>query len=447
MSLLRLTESAGVVWHGVDAVELSLTIPCRRRLAGDPPDALDGKLVGLKRDAVEQRQRVESGWHFETVSGPDPLMVHAEALLRSPYALQCASFLLRVNFESASRPRAVFHLRSHYLQQVGALAAVRAVTAWAEEHLLPLITGRVQGAEPVWNLSRLDLAADVTGVALTRHHLPRFITRTRERTEYHAPDEQADTQRDESAAARMRMDGRALTGYTFGARGQMFARIYDKTRQATPDAPIRETWKAHGYDPERHGTVWRIEFELRRHVLRQFRGEHEWLPDDPASILAGALNDLWRYCTTQWLRLHVTDPTDQRRSPVEPWWDALSRLDFGTGILSPDDTYRRARPPGGDPARLAASLTGTLISLAAAWRIYDLDTACQTLAAHMRAHPGPDAFRTSVHARTSRWPMPVPPPSLPAPPTASVVADRLTKGASAGRRRSRWSGWRSRGRS
>jgi hypothetical protein len=224
---------------------------------------------------------VESGWHFDTGTGPDPLMVHAEVLLRSPYALQCAAFLLRVNFESASRPRAVIHVRSHYLQQVGALAA------------------------------------DVTGVALIRHHLPRFITRTRERAEYHQPE--ADAASDGSASARMRLDGRTLTGYTFGARGQMFARIYDKTRQATPDAPIRETWQANGYDPERDGTVWRIEFELRRLVLRQFRGEHEWLPDDPAAILARHLNDLWRYCTTSWLRLHTADRTDARRPPVEPW--------------------------------------------------------------------------------------------------------------------------------
>jgi hypothetical protein len=146
-------------------------------------------------------------------------------------------------------------------------------------HLLPLITGRVPGAEPVWNLSRLHLAADVTGVALTRHHLPRFITRTRERTEDHAPDPHDAA--DDSAPARMRMDGRALTGYTFGARGQMFARIYDKTRQATPDAPIRETWQAHSYDPEHDGTVWRVEFELRRHVLRQLSATTNGCPTTP----------------------------------------------------------------------------------------------------------------------------------------------------------------------
>jgi hypothetical protein len=103
--------------------------------------------------------------------------------------------------------------------------------------------------------------------------------------------------------------------------------------------------------------------------------------------------------------------------------DALGRLDFGTGILAPDDIYRRSRPLGGDPDRLAASLTGTLISLAAAWRIYDLDTACQTLAAQLRTHPGPDAFRTAVHQRTSRWPVPVPAPTLPVPAPSLTTKD------------------------
>lgn len=141
-------------------------------------------------------------------------MMHAEALLRSPYALQCASFLLRVNFESPTRPRAVVQLRTALLQRLGAHAAVLRVSRWLDEHLLPLVDGRVAHADTVLGLHRIDLTADVCGVTLTRMHLDRFITRARERVEYDLP---AD---DQSACARVRLDGRTLSGFTFGARGQ-----------------------------------------------------------------------------------------------------------------------------------------------------------------------------------------------------------------------------------
>lgn len=145
---LALADGAQVLWHGVDAVELSWTVPCRLRLSQGAPDQLDQTLTMLKRRAVQERRRVESGWSFDAGDGPDPLMVHAEALLRSPYALQCASFLLRVNFESPTRPRAVVQLRTALLHRLGAHAAVLAVSRWLDVHLLPLVDGRVAQARP-----------------------------------------------------------------------------------------------------------------------------------------------------------------------------------------------------------------------------------------------------------------------------------------------------------
>jgi hypothetical protein len=298
----------------------------------------------------------------------------------------------------------MLQLRSHYIQQVGAREAVRRVCEWTAANLLGLIDGRVELAEPCWRLHRIDLAADVTGVSLTRHHLPRFVTRARERTEW----QQADLDR----SARVRLDGRTITGFAFGARGGTYARVYDKTRQSPPDAPIRAIWAAAGYDSERDGRVWRVEVEMRRGLLRELHSEDQWLPDAPQGVVDGHLTALWRYCVGRWLRLHQAVPTEHDRPSVEPWWEALAALDFDVGALTSVE-LRRRKPPAVDTARLSASLAGTLTSLAAAWRIADIDHACAALAAHLHLNTGNAVFARRVRERVDRWPVPVPPPSLP----------------------------------
>jgi hypothetical protein len=415
MAGIPLVGSACVLWHGVDAIELSWTVPCRRRLPEDPPDRLEQQLEVLKRQGAAQRQRIESGWFF-TGDGeePDPLMVHTQGLLGAPYALQCAAFLLRVNHESSTRPRAMLQLRSHFIQQVGAREAVRRVCEWTTANLLDLIDGRVDLAEPVWSLHRVDLAADVAGIALTRHHLPRFVTRARERTEWQ--DAGVD------GRARVRLAGRALTGFTFGARGGTYARVYDKTRQSSSDAPIRAIWAAAGYDAERDGTVWRVEVEMRRRLLHELHGDDTWVPDSPQAVIDGYLTALWRYGVGRWLRLHEGVPTESHRPPVEPWWAALAALDFDSGPAEGIE-LRRRKPPATDTARLSASLTGTLTSLAAAWRITDIDGACAALAAHLHLNHGDAVFARRVRERVERWPVPVPVPSLPHAPRRAVVGD------------------------
>jgi hypothetical protein len=399
----ELADGVVLLWHGVDAAELSWTVPSRPRLTNDPPDHLEQRLATLQQQAVAQGRRIESGWAFEDL-GSDPVMVHTRGVLSSPYALQCAAFLVRVNHEAPSGVRAVVQLRSHYIQRVGPEQAIRNVREWVDKHLLPLVDGRIRDAAAEWHVHRLDLAADLAGINLTRHHLPRFITRARQRSEWHAPDQSDATH----AAARVKLVGRTLTGLSFGTRHHLLCRIYDTERQAGPDAPIRESWRTAGYAPELHGRVFRVEFEIRRAVLREMHTDDAWLPDTPERLVGEHLTALWRYLTGEWLRLHTADPTATRRPPVELWWEALSKVDFDAGPT--DAKLGRRQPPCADTARLLSSLTGALTSLGAAWRVNDIDELCDLVAAHVHADRGAAAFALAVRTRVHRWPVPSPRP-------------------------------------
>ena len=102
-----------------------------------------------------------------------------------------------------------------------------------------------------------------------------------------------------------RQHGRSLSSLHIGTRGSpAYARIYNKTLQATADAPIRELWKQRGYNPGEHGRkVWRVEFEIRPALLRQLRADGEQLPQEPDQIITTQLDTLWAYLTGSWLTL------------------------------------------------------------------------------------------------------------------------------------------------
>jgi len=100
---------------------------------------------------------------------------------------------------------------------------------------------------------------------------------------------------------------RQFSGWSIGTRKKMSARLYDKTLEMkkNPRPYLEHLWKKSGWDGVQ--PVWRLEFELRRDLLREFGvisienlNEH----------LAG----LWKYSSHDWLRLAIPNPKDKTQS-------------------------------------------------------------------------------------------------------------------------------------
>ncbi|WP_200914349.1 hypothetical protein, partial [Aeromicrobium sp. Leaf272] len=118
-----------------------------------------------------------------------------------------------------------------------------AVSDWCQSVFAELL-GHI-----TWQVSRVDLFADVQGwdvKAEDRHH---FLTRATSRRTYEDDDE--------------------LTGLQWGVGGAVVCRIYDKTRESA----LKGTdWWPNVWGPAfEHGKqVIRIEFQVRRDALREF---------------------------------------------------------------------------------------------------------------------------------------------------------------------------------
>ena len=120
---------------------------------------------------------------------------------------------------------------------------------------------------------------------------------------------------------------RYFSGWSIGSRKKMSARLYDKTLEMkkNPRPYLERLWKDAGWDGIQ--PVWRLEFELRRDLLREF---------SVVSIddLNGHLAGLWEYSTYDWLRLAIPNPKDKTQSRwlTTNLWTTLQSVQW-SGVL------------------------------------------------------------------------------------------------------------------
>jgi hypothetical protein len=122
---------------------------------------------------------------------------------------------------------------------------------------------------------------------------------------------------------------------------------------------MREVW-GDRLDPSQ--PVWRLEFQLRRQVLK------ECSLDDPERVV-NRRKQLWTYAM-RWLSLREAIPGMRRaRWPIADVWAELVRSEVGT----PQSPLIRQRIRNHDEAVLVRGLAGYASSLAASAGVNDLD--------------------------------------------------------------------------
>ena len=155
-------------------------------------------------------------------------------------------------------------------------------------------------------------------------------------------------------------DRRKLTGITIG-KGDIMLRIYDKVEELRSKSTHKqgffaEAWGLDTYDAE---DVTRIEFQLRRKVISQFKPEINTLAD-----LQEHLGTLWKYCTEEWCRLTET-PVDrnhnQGKAKTHPFWHLVNKAKWSGRKFC----ERVTQQLHGDIEKLLSQAAGISLSIAA----------------------------------------------------------------------------------
>lgn len=102
------------------------------------------------------------------------------------------------------------------------------------------------------------------------------------------------------------------------------ARIYDKWLESI--ASGKKAWFQDVWREREWPNVWRVEFQLRRKILKQF---HVETVEDLLAKIAG----IWKYLTEEWLSFRYADDENVSRRSVHPWWERVQGCAEGFGEI------------------------------------------------------------------------------------------------------------------
>ena len=110
-------------------------------------------------------------------------------------------------------------------------------------------------------------------------------------------------------------------------------RIYDKVLElrysAAKQATFADSWGIEKYDEQ---PVTRVEFQLRREILKNIKKTETGKGIDSYDDLCNSLSAIWQYCTLSWVR-HCLEPVDsdnnhQSRAENSDFWNFISSIQW-----------------------------------------------------------------------------------------------------------------------
>lgn len=110
--------------------------------------------------------------------------------------------------------------------------------------------------------------------------------------------------------------GKKFSGFTIGRGGPLLARIYNKSLEITKSSKtwFKDIWLENGWNEVKD--VWRVEFQKRRRVLKEFSISNI---DDLQEKEKG----LWAYLTECWLVLKKPSADNVSRWSLTPKWQLV----------------------------------------------------------------------------------------------------------------------------
>jgi hypothetical protein len=275
-------------------------------------------LTTWQNTAKAREEPVATEYEF---NGASLLMYPHGGGARSPWRFVLRSRDLEVKIGTGKKTGYVAKARllSNYLWSMGDVEQ-----AIAEVHMF--LCGYVFNANLYAHLSEVHLCADLVFDWSHAEWQDGFIRRSALHPHFDRDMHFVEPQEDEEGQAiipgpdDVYMRYRPITGFSFGTHASaLSAVIYNKSlyirRKEQESDYFHDIWRRNGWDGE--SEVWRVEFRLKRDVLRDFEIEGVFHGVDDAYDLPERIVLMWQYCTEQWMRYVEPDANNKNRNRWE----------------------------------------------------------------------------------------------------------------------------------
>jgi hypothetical protein len=240
-------------------------------------------------DNAKEQAQLNNGHLDETVEGRSFIHLPSAKPPNYRYHVQMPEYHLFIGIaqEPSHSPNGYLSINSEALWKLGIPEVLRLV-----QEDLSGFGALIEKVQP----SRCDLCADfMLPEALTEEFIKTHrVSRSRD-------------------AACHTNSGALETYYVGSPRSPVRLRIYDKGKEIVKKDKL---WFMPLWGVEELVNIWRVEYQLRRPVLKQFRVY------DLENLRVSSFS-MWLYLTQSWFSLRLPDDEKQERRTIHPWWELV----------------------------------------------------------------------------------------------------------------------------
>lgn len=186
------------------------------------------------------------------------------------------------------------------------------------------------------------------------------------------------------------MTGEALETFYQGAKSSPIQlRIYHKSLEVAQGGTkywLYDIWKV-----KPGSNVWRVEFQLRRPFLNE-------LGVNSVDELLAQAGGIWRYLTSDWFSLRLSDDSNVTRRTVLPAWATVQGCAEKFG---PATEIERKVPDGlASVDWYISHIAGCLVGFGARQRLAEFESAVSALIEHLRKYWGSRDYSTQYSVKS-----------------------------------------------
>lgn len=359
------SEVDALILKAIDTIELGLIVE-------DYQTAFSTYLEQFEK----LKKAAQESMDIQTISiGNLVLTVERTGIPFYTYKLTSKDFsICFVKTEMNSNPPIVVKFFSEYLWSYGCKQAYQNFLNWFSNFDAILLTNK---------LSRTDICVDTDEVVFKQIDSKGVVSRARKKEERFVPSEFS--------------EGREFSGLKIGARGSLHCRIYNKLIELTVSGKtwFKQIWQENGWDESK--VVWRVEFEIRRHILKQFA-------INTIEELLQKEDRLWAYLTGEWLSIRQPSKDNVSRWKVKRKWKIIESAGLN---YQPSPLVRKVIKQG-NLLQLLNQTAGLMLSVAALSKhdnIEDTSKVIQSWVEVKLSHKN-STFNQEMHLRRDRYLLP-----------------------------------------